>query len=196
MRSIREAIVVEGRYDKAKLASLIDATIVVTNGFSVYKDKEKCGYLRRLAAERGLIILTDSDNAGRQIRGFLTSFIPAAQIRHAYIPDVYGKESRKPSPSKEGKLGVEGVPAEVLLAALDAAGAKPLAGEIQPLLSPADFVLLGLTGGENSRARRKAVLKTLSLPENLTNKMLLRWVDTDEKLQSLLSALKNFEADT
>ena len=115
MISIKEAILVEGKYDKIKLSSLVDAIIVETNGFSVYQDAEKKAYIRKLAAERRLIVLTDSDNAGRQIRGYISSFIPAEQLRHAYIPDIYGKEKRKAAPSKEGKLGVEGVPAEVLL---------------------------------------------------------------------------------
>ena len=122
MVKIREAILVEGRYDKIKLSSLVDAVIVETNGFSIYKDAQKRAFIKKLAAERGVVILTDSDNAGRQIRSYVAAWLPAEQVRHAYIPDLYGKEKRKAAPSKEGKLGVEGVPAEVLLQALRDAG--------------------------------------------------------------------------
>lgn len=194
MISINEAIVVEGKYDKIKLSSLVDAIIVESNGFSVYRDEEKKAYIRKLAAERGLIILTDSDNAGKQIRGYISSLIPAEQLRHAYIPDIYGKEKRKAAPSKEGKLGVEGVPAEVLLQALRDAGIS--ASETtarRTLLTTADCMELGLTGCPNSSALRKKVLKALELPENLSLKMLMRWVDTEEKLTRLLAVLENLE---
>ncbi|MCI5651416.1 MAG: toprim domain-containing protein, partial [Ruminococcus bromii] len=105
MIHIREAVIVEGRYDKIKLSALTDALVIETNGFGIYKDAEKRDFIQKLAAERGIVILTDSDNAGRQIRSYLCSFIPNEQIRHAYIPDIYGKEKRKTVPSKEGKLG-------------------------------------------------------------------------------------------
>ncbi len=197
MITIQEAILVEGRYDKIKLASLVDAVIVETNGFSIYKDAHKRAFIQQLAAERGVIILTDSDNAGRQIRQYLASFLPAAQVRHAYIPDIYGKERRKAVPSKEGKLGVEGVPAEVLLEALRDAGATEKVQKVSahPRLSPADFMALGLSGGENSAALRRRLLKALSLPENLSTKMLLRWVDTAEKEARLRAALGKIQAD-
>ena len=125
----------------------------------------------------GIVILTDSDNAGRQIRAYITSFVPSNQIRHAYIPDIYGKEKRKAAPSKEGKLGVEGISSEILLEILKEAGASVEGSttDFQPL-TPADLMSLGLTGGVNSATLRQGVLKALDLPENLTTKMLLRWV--------------------
>lgn len=195
MVKIREAILVEGRYDKIKLSSLVDAVIVETNGFSIYKDAQKRAFIKKLAAERGVVILTDSDNAGRQIRSYVAAWLPAEQIRHAYIPDLYGKEKRKAAPSKEGKLGVEGVPAEVLLQALRDAGVSEAdAAEAQgPQCTAADFVALGFSGGPNSSALRRDLLRALGLPENLSTKMLLRWIDSSEKKQRFLSALKKIQ---
>lgn len=196
MLCIKEAILVEGKYDKIKLSSLVDALIIETNGFSVYKDIEKREYIKKLAAERGLVILTDSDNAGRQIRNYVASFVPAEQFRHAYIPDIYGKEKRKAAPSKEGKLGVEGVPAKVLLEALTQAGVTAESAPArQVTLTAANCMELGLTGCPDSSALRKRLLRALSLPENLTLKMLMRWVDTEEKLAQVLDILENFEAN-
>ena len=196
MLYIKEAILVEGKYDKIKLSSLVDALIIETNGFSVYKDEEKRNYIRTLAAERGLVILTDSDNAGRQIRNYIASFIPQEQIRHAYIPDIYGKEKRKAAPSREGKLGVEGVPAEILLQALlDSGVSAETAPTRRITLTTADCMELGLTGNPNSSVLRKKLCTALGLPENMTLKMLIRWVDTEEKLSRLLQILENFEAD-
>ena len=123
MRKIREVIVVEGRYDKNTLKQVVDATVVETNGFGVFNDKERLALLRRLAGERGLILLTDSDGAGFVIRNFLKGAIPKNRLKQAYIPDIYGKERRKAAPGKEGKLGVEGMRPEVLLQALERAGA-------------------------------------------------------------------------
>ncbi len=193
---INEAILVEGKYDKIKLSSIVDALIVETNGFSVYNDSEKREYIRMLAAERGLIVLTDSDNAGRQIRNYIASFIPAEQLHHAYIPDIYGKERRKAVPSKEGKLGVEGISAEIIRNSLMDAGVSVSAGigRSTPLLSISDCLELGLTGCDGSSELRKSVLKELNLPENLTLKMLLRWVDNEEKLDRLLTAVRNLSS--
>jgi len=196
MMYIKEAILVEGKYDKIKLSSLVDALIIETNGFSVYKDDEKRSYIRTLAAERGLVILTDSDNAGRQIRNYVASFVPQEQIRHAYIPDIYGKEKRKAAPSKEGKLGVEGIPADVLLQALLDAGISAETASVRKIaLTTTDCMELGLTGHPNSSDLRKKLCIALGLPENMTLKMLQRWVDTEEKLSRMLRILKNFEAD-
>lgn len=192
MVKIREAILVEGRYDKIKLSSLVDAVIVETNGFSIYKDAQKRAFIKKLAAERGVVILTDSDNAGRQIRSYVAAWLPAEQVRHAYIPDLYGKEKRKAAPSKEGKLGVEGVPAEVLLQALRDAGVSEADAQ-GPQCTAADFVALGLSGGPNSSALRRDLLRALGLPENLSTKMLLRWIDSSEKKQRFLSALKKIQ---
>lgn len=152
MIHMNEALIVEGRYDKSKLSALTDAIIVTTNGFGIYKDAEKRDFIRKLAKERGIVILTDSDNAGRQIRAYITSFVPSNQIRHAYIPDIYGKEKRKAAPSKEGKLGVEGISSEILLEILKEAGASVEGSttDFQPL-TPADLMSLGLTGGRKQR---------------------------------------------
>ena len=208
MIHMNEALIVEGRYDKSKLSALTDAIIVTTNGFGIYKDAEKRDFIRKLAKERGIVILTDSDNAGRQIRAYITSFVPSNQIRHAYImsfvpsnqihhayiPDIYGKEKRKAAPSKEGKLGVEGISSEILLEILKEAGASVEGSttDFQPL-TPADLMSLGLTGGVNSATLRQGVLKALDLPENLTTKMLLRWVTSEEKKAQLLAAVEKIK---
>ena len=175
MIHMNEALIVEGRYDKSKLSALTDAIIVTTNGFGIYKDAEKRDFIHKLAKERGIVILTDSDNAGRQIRAYITSFVPSNQIRHAYIPDMYGKEKRKAAPSKEGKLGVEGMPPEVLLSALRAAGAT-FEGEGTTVkenpVTHADLLDLGLIGA-GSKAKRVALLRALALPEHLSTAALL-----------------------
>ena len=180
MRRIREVIVVEGRYDKNALKQAVDATVVETKGFGVFSDRERLALLRRLAAERGLILLTDSDGAGFVIRNFLKGAIPKSQLKQAYIPDRYGKERRKAAPGKEGKLGVEGMPPQVLLEALERAGATFLedsGGRERPKLTKADFYALGLTGGADSAARRAALLKRLDLPERMTANALLEAVN-------------------
>ena len=132
MRKIKEVIVVEGRYDKNTLAQVVDATVVTLGGFAVFNDKEKVAFLRRLAAERGLIVLTDSDGAGFVIRNYLKGALPKEQVKQAYIPDIHGKEKRKRAPGKEGKLGVEGMKPEVILEALRRAGATFLDETAEP----------------------------------------------------------------
>ncbi|MEG0780169.1 MAG: DUF4093 domain-containing protein [Oscillospiraceae bacterium] len=178
MRKIREVIVVEGRYDKNALSQVVDATIVETGGFSVFRDGEKLAFFRRLAEARGLIVLTDSDGAGFVIRNYLKGALPAGSVKQAYIPDVYGKERRKRVGGREGKLGVEGMSPGVLLEALTAAGATfedeapPTAPAGEPI-TKADFFAWGLTGGEGSAARRQQLLLKLQLPEHLTTNALL-----------------------
>ncbi len=177
MRRIREVIVVEGRYDKNALKQVVEATVVETGGFGVFNDRERLALLRRLAAERGLILLTDSDGAGFVIRNFLKGVIPRSQLKQAYIPDVYGKERRKAAPGKEGKLGVEGMSPQVLLTALERAGAtfedgQPPEERAEPI-TKADLYGLGLTGGQDSQARRQALLKKLGLPEHMTANAML-----------------------
>ena len=176
MVKIREVIVVEGRYDKNALSQVVDAVILETSGFSVFKDGEKLTLLRRLAAQRGLIVLTDSDGAGFVIRNYLKGAIPKEQVKHAYVPDIYGKERRKRAPGKEGKLGVEGMRPEVLTEALLKAGAT-VEGEESAAprgeLTSADLFLLGLTGTPDSARRRAALLKALDLPEHMNAKALL-----------------------
>ena len=180
MRRVREVIVVEGRYDKNALKQAVEATVVETGGFGVFKDGEKLALLRRLAEERGLILLTDSDGAGFVIRNFLKEAIPPDRLKQAYIPDIRGKERRKAAPGKEGKLGVEGMSPAILLRALERAGATfedgPAAGDRAPI-TKGDFYALGLTGGRDSAARRAALLKALELPERMTANALLEAVN-------------------
>ena len=193
MVRIREAIVVEGRYDKNALSQVVDAVILETAGFGVFKNEETLALLRRLAETQGLIILTDSDGAGFVIRNFLKGAIPPGQVKHAYIPDVRGKERRKRAPGKEGKLGVEGMPPQVLLEALRRAGATFLDGDAPPTrrggLTKADLFVLKLTGAPDSAARRRALLRALDLPEHLNANALLTVLNalyTPEELEGLL----------
>lgn len=177
MRRVREAIVVEGRYDKNALSQVVDAVILETAGFGVFKDQERLALLRRLAQQRGIIVLTDSDGAGFVIRNFLKGAIPPEQVKHAYIPDIRGKERRKRAPGKEGKLGVEGMPPQLLLEALERAGATFLDGDgprsPRGELTPAQLYVLGLTGRPDSAQRRQALLMRLDLPEHMSAKALL-----------------------
>ena len=178
MIKIKEAILVEGRYDKNTLSQIVDATVVTVGGFSVFNDKEKLAFLRRLANERGLIVLTDSDGAGFVIRNHLKGALPKDKVKQAYIPDVMGKERRKRHAGKEGKLGVEGMKPEVLLEVLRKAGATFLDEETDaPVqkepLTKADLFELGLTGGADSSEKRQTLLKKLGLPSKLTANGLL-----------------------
>ena len=175
MEKIREVIVVEGRYDKNTILQVVDATVVETGGFSVFNNKEKLSFFRRLAAERGLILFTDSDGAGFVIRNYLKGAIPKEQIKQAYIPDVYGKERRKRTAGKEGKLGVEGMSPEVILTALKNAGATfegQQSAAPRRLITKADMMEKGLVG-PGSEEKRKALLKKLELPQHLTANGLL-----------------------
>ena len=163
------AIVVEGIYDKIKLGGLIDGVILCTGGFRIYKDKEMQQMLRALAKKQGLAVLTDSDAAGFQIRSFLRSICGKENIVDVYIPDLYGKEKRKQHPSREGKLGVEGIPEAVLLEALEKAGIG--VREVQERADPItklDLYELGLSGGAQSAVRRAKLMKRLELPEHLS----------------------------
>ena len=193
MIRVKEAILVEGRYDKIKLASLVDGVILEAGGFSLFRDREKLAYLKRLAKERGLILLTDSDGAGFVIRGKLASHIPPEHLKHAYIPDVYGKERRKAKPSKEGKLGVEGMPPQVLEEVLRRAGATFLSGDGPEkggaALTKGDLFVAGLTGRPDSAQRRQALLKQLALPEHMSANALLEVLNTCYTAQEALDLL-------
>ena len=175
-RRVREVVVVEGRYDKNALSQVVDAVILETNGFGIFKDKAMAAFLRRVAAERGIILLTDSDGAGFVIRNHLRGILPPGQVKHAYIPDVRGKERRKRTPGREGKLGVEGMPPAVLLQALERAGATFEDGAAPEAsgapITKADLMACGLVG-PGSTARRAALLRRLDLPERLTANGLL-----------------------
>lgn len=192
---IKEAIVVEGRYDKNTLSQVVDALILETGGFGVFKSADTLALLRRVAQKQGLIILTDSDGAGFVIRSHLKGAIDPALVKHAYIPDRTGKERRKRAPGKEGKLGVEGMRPEVLLDALRRAGAtfeEEGASAPRAVLTKADLFALGLTGRPDSGARRKALLNRLDLPEHLTPNALpevLSALYSVEELEQLLSDL-------
>ena len=182
MRKLKEVIVVEGRYDKNTLSQVVDAVIIPVNGFSIFKDKEKLALLRHVGQERGLIVLTDSDGAGFMIRNHLRGLLPKEQVKHAYIPDIYGKERRKRTAGKEGKLGVEGMRPDTLLTALEKCGAtfedvlEPSAEKKQPV-TKADLFALGLSGGSDSVQRRKMLLKHLDLPEHMTANALLETIN-------------------
>lgn len=191
MLKIREAIIVEGRYDKIKLMNLVDAPIIETNGFRVFSDKAKQNLIRQIAAKRGILVFTDSDGAGFVIRNFLQGVVPKEQIRHCYIPQIPGKEKRKPRQSKEGLLGVEGVTDEVIITAIQKSGAH-IIGQEKPQTAPitkADLCALGLTGMPNSAKLRKQLLNYLDMPDYLsTNAMLtaLNCLYSFEELKELL----------
>lgn len=170
MIKIDRVIVVEGKYDKIKLASIFDAVIIATDGFAIFKDKEKMEMLRVLAKEKGLLILTDSDSAGFKIRSYLCGSIPKSQIVNAYIPDLFGKEKRKAAPSKEGKLGVEGVPVQAILGALSRAGISADAAPKTDCrrITKTDLFEDGFSGRPDSRENRCAFQRFLGLPERLS----------------------------
>ena len=180
MIKIREAIVVEGRYDKNTLSQIVDAPILETSGFGIMKNKQQLALLRKVAANRGLVVLTDSDGAGFVIRNYLKSAIPADQLKHAYIPDIEGKEKRKTAPGKEGKLGVEGMRPEVIVEAIRKAGAT-IEGETQSRtvgnITKQDFMELGLSGGTNSKVKRLKLLRKLDLPEHTSSNALLQAIN-------------------
>lgn len=176
MYRVKEGIVVEGRYDKNALSQVVDAVIIETSGFGIFNNAQKQKLLRTMAGARGLIVLTDSDGAGFVIRNFIRSCVDPRFLKHAYIPDVYGKERRKASPSKEGKLGVEGMRPQVLLDALIRAGATIDGEESAPpmaRITKADMYSKGLTGREGSAARRAELVRRLDLPEHMTADALL-----------------------
>ncbi len=193
MLKIREAIVVEGRYDKNTLSQIVDAPIFETHGFGIFKDKEQMALLRAVAAQRGLIVFTDSDGAGFLIRNHLKSAIPGAYLKHAYIPDIYGKERRKAAPGKEGKLGVEGMTPEVIVDALRASGAtiENETGKDTAGITKQDFVALGLSGGADSSQKRLHLQRKLGLPEHMSANALLQALNllyTREELSQLVKA--------
>ena len=171
MHSVREVIVVEGRYDKNTLSQVVDAVIIETSGFGIFNDAEKRKLLQTMAEVRGLVVLTDSDGAGFVIRNYIKGCVDPKLVKHAYIPDVYGKERRKSAPSREGKLGVEGMKPQVLLDALIRAGATFDDEENKksaPRISKADMYARGLSGREGSAEKRTQLIRQLGLPERLT----------------------------
>ena len=182
MLKIKEAIIVEGRYDQNTLSQLVDTLIIPTQGFGIFKDKDKAAMLRRVAEKRGVIVLTDSDGAGFVIRNHLKGILPPDKVKHAYSPDLYGKERRKRTPGKEGKLGVEGMRPEVLERSLRTAGATILgetaSEESARHITKQDLYADGFSGRPDSGMRRAALLKRLELPEHLTAKALPQVLDS------------------
>ena len=177
MIKIREAIVVEGRYDKNTLAQIVDAPILETSGFGIMKDRQQLALLRRVAETRGLIVLTDSDGAGFVIRNYLKSAIPAQYLKQAYIPELYGKEKRKTAPGKEGKLGVEGMRPPVILEALRRCGAtfeEQEASCPKGTITKQDLMALGLSGGPNSSEKREKLLQQLDFPTQMSSNAMLQ----------------------
>jgi ribonuclease M5 len=172
---VKEAVIVEGKYDKIKLSSIIDGLIIETRGFQIFSDKKQMDLIRRLADTRGILVLTDSDGAGFVIRNYLTGAIAPDKIKHAYIPDILGKEKRKEKASKEGKLGVEGVSVKIILDALNRAGVVCGCDEmpVGRKITKTDLYLAGLSGGENSVQKRQELLTELSLPAHLAPNSLI-----------------------
>lgn len=190
MHSVREVIVVEGRYDKNTLSQVVDAVIIETSGFGIFNDAEKRKLLQTMAEARGLIVLTDSDGAGFVIRNYIKGCVDPKLVKHAYIPDVYGKERRKSAPSREGKLGVEGMKPQVLLDALIRAGATFDDEENKktaPRISKADMYARGLSGREGSAEKRAQLIKQLGLPERLTADGLLDVLNATMSREEFLS---------
>ena len=194
MVKIKEAILVEGRYDKNTLSQVVDAPILETNGFGIFKDKKQMALLRQVAEKRGLIVFTDADGAGFVIRNHIKSAIPGKFLKHAYTPDILGKERRKDKAGREGKLGVEGMRPEVILEALRRAGAT-IEGEDAPaaqVITKQDLMDLGLSGGPDSSAKRLALLKKLDLPEHMSANALLQALNmlySLEELERIVSEL-------
>lgn len=191
MLKIKEAVIVEGRYDKLKLANFLDTLIIETNGFGIYKNKEKLKFIKKLALERGIIVLTDSDHSGFQIRNFISSRIPKNCVKHIYVPDIYGKEKRKDKPSKEGKLGVEGM-SEDLLEGLfrkhNVSVAQVSKGE--PVTNY-DLFEYGFSGTAHAKDNKKRLLKSLDLPEFLSTNSLLSYINSSMTKEEFISLAHN-----
>ena len=195
MVKIKEAIVVEGRYDKNTLSQILDASILETSGFGIFKDKQQLALLRRIAETRGLIVFTDSDGAGFVIRNHIKSAIPGKYLKHAYIPDIYGKEKRKAAPGREGKLGVEGMTKEVILESLRRAGATIEGEESVPVrqITKQDLMELGLSGTPEASANRRKLLKHLNLPEHMSPNAMLQALNLLYNLEELTTFVESME---
>ena len=196
MIKIKEAVIVEGKYDKIKLSGIIDTVIIETDGFAIFKDKEKQNLIRFLSEKRGIIIMTDSDSAGFKIRNFINGITKSENIKNVYIPDIYGKEKRKTESSKEGKLGVEGMQTEIIMTALEKAGVlydennKNSGNEI----THTDFFEDGVSGGENSSEIRKALAKELELPERISSSSLLKIINSYMTYDEYKEAIKTVQS--
>ncbi len=199
MQSVKEVIVVEGRYDKNALRQVVHAVVIETAGFGIFNDTQKQKLLRKMAEARGLIILTDPDGAGFVIRNFIKSCVPPERLKQAYVPDIRGKEKRKAKPSREGKLGVEGMRAEILLEALRRAGATfedTQSRRTGQMITKADLYRLGLSGRENSAKKRSELIRELNLPEHLSADALLDVLNATMCREEFLSRADLREAPT
>ena len=195
MIKIDEAVIVEGKYDKIKLSAILDTVIIETDGFAIFKDKEKQKLIRFLSEKRGIIIMTDSDSAGFKIRSFINSITKSENIKNVYIPDIYGKEKRKTEASKEGKLGVEGMKTEIIMSALEKAGVFCSENEKEDSreITHTDFFEDGISGGENSSEIRKALARSLQLPERMSSSALLKIINlymTYDEYKDAINKLK------
>ena len=195
MIKVGPVILVEGKYDKIKLSQIFDATILTTDGFGIFKQKDKLALLRRLAETRGLLIFTDPDGAGFVIRNYLKGAVPKEKLFHDYIPDLYGKEKRKAKGSKEGKLGVEGVPDDVIIRAVEASGALQGSVPAKNGITKADLYELGLSGSAGSTQRRLRLLKELQLPQQLSSNALLDVLNCIIDLESLTAMVESWEEE-
>ena len=196
MLKIKQAVIVEGKYDKIKLSGIIDAPIIQTDGFGIFKDKELQQLIRMLAEKRGILVLTDSDSAGFKIRSFIGSTVDPKTIKHAYIPDIFGKEKRKTEPSKEGKLGVEGVSQEVIMQALANAGVLyENSAEPERPITKTDLYNAGLTGGENSSEKRAALLRYYALPSRLSANSLVKVLNCITTYERFIQDLSEIERE-
>ncbi len=185
MIKLEQAVIVEGKYDKIKLSSIIDAVIITTNGFNIFKDTEKLELIRYYAEKTGIIIMTDSDSAGFTIRNHIKGAVKKGTVINVYIPDIMGKEKRKIKPSAEGKLGVEGVEKKIILEALEKAGVTASAGEEREKITKTDLFTLGFSGGKNSSELRKKLLEYLKLPSLLSPNSMLEVLNTMLSLEEL-----------
>ncbi len=195
MIKINEAIIVEGKYDKIKLCSIVDAVIIVTGGFCIFKDEEKLALIRYYAEKTGIIILTDSDSAGRKIRGYIKGAIKNGSVKNVYIPDIFGKEKRKVKPSAEGKLGVEGVDKDIILEAFRKAGITAGERTAPPDITKLTLFELGLSGGNNSSELRKKLQKKLGLPSLLSAGALIEVLNTMMTAEELADEVKRLKEE-
>lgn len=191
MIKINEAIIVEGKYDKIKLASVVDAVIIVTDGFRIFKDTEKLELIRYYARKTGIIILTDSDSAGRKIRGYIKGAVNDGKIINVYIPDIFGKEKRKEKPSAEGKLGVEGIDKEILIRAFEKSGVYAVESTRKKDITKFTLYELGLSGGKDSRQLRENLQKSLDLPSLMSTGSLIEVLNIMMTSAELAEYVKN-----
>lgn len=198
MIKLRQAVIVEGKYDKIALENVIDATIITTNGFGIFKDKESCDYIRRLAKEKGIVVITDSDSAGMMIRTHIKNICGGTEnITNVYIPQLCGKEKRKAAPSKEGYLGVEGMSVDVLRQCFERSGVSEYENtDLQRKITKNDLFLLGFSGRENSRELRTAISVHLGLPKNLSSNAFLDAINALYGYEKFLKAVEAWERET